>query len=132
MGDVQALGVEERGELLEPIGWPAAGRAERQGVRGQEVGGVKEIIVGLFGVYGVGGRIAELGQARQRLAKPSSVLVRQHLDAAPHVVQLVEQDVMARWAVPAERLTLGRLEEDIERTGSLQERLEVGGDQRAG
>ena len=39
---------------------------------------------------------------------------------------------MPRRAVPAERLPLGRLEEDVERAVSLQERLEIGREQRAG
>ncbi len=78
--DGQALGVEERGELLEPLGRSAARGADRQGIRGQEVGGVQEIVVGVLRVDRVGSGLAELGQARHRLADPSAVAVRQDLD----------------------------------------------------
>ncbi len=96
---------------------PAVPRDSVVGVR-KSAG--QEIVVGLLGVDGAGRRIAELGQARQRLADPSAVAVRQDLDAAPHVVQLVEQDVMARRAEPAERLALGRLEEHVERAAPFR------------
>ena len=59
--DGQALGVEERGELLEPLGGPAAGGADRQGGRGQEVGGAAG-----------NSRRSRPGRPRGRLASPNS------------------------------------------------------------
>ena len=89
--DGQPLGVEERGELLERLGGTTADGAQSQRARRQEVGGIQEIVVGIVGVDGMGVHLAEFRDARQRLAVPAAVLVRQDIDTAPHVVQLVEQ-----------------------------------------
>ena len=91
---------------------PTVPRASVLGVRKSVAS--QEVVVGIVGVDGVGAHLAELGHARQRLAKPSAVAVRQHVDAAPHVVELGEQDVVARRAEPGERLSLGRLEQHVE------------------
>ena len=115
LGDGQALRVEERREPLERLGRTAAGGAHRQGRRGQEAGGGEEIVVRVIGVDRMGARIDEIGQARHRLAVPSAIAVRQDLDPAPDVVQLVEEDEVPRRADARQRLPLGRLEQDVER-----------------
>ncbi len=113
--DGQPIGVEKRGELLERLGGTAADGAHRQRVRRQEVRCLQEIVVGILGVDGVRAHLAELGDARQRLAEPAAVLVRQHRDTAAHVVQLVEQHVVPR-AVAEARATSARSARTARRT----------------
>ena len=73
LSNVQTLGVEERGELLELLGGTGADGAQSQGARGQEVGDVQEVVVRIVGVDRMGIYLAEFGQARQRLAVPPAV-----------------------------------------------------------
>ena len=59
--------------------------------------------------------VAELRHARQRLARPRAVLAGGHVDAVLHVVELVQQDRVARRAVGLRASgAVGRLEERVE------------------
>ncbi len=75
--DCQPFGVEKRGELLERLGRTTTDRANSQLARRQKVRCSQEIVIGILRVDGVRAHLAELGNARQRLAQPAAVLVRQ-------------------------------------------------------
>ena len=58
--------------------------------------------------------------------------MRQDENAAADVVEFVQDDVVERGRVRGQRLSFGRLEEDIELALPLEEGIEVGGEERAG
>ena len=106
-------------------------RRKRQVGRGQVVGGGEEEPVVLVGVYGVGVEGLEPGgiDALKRGGGPAFGAGCRDFDAVAHVVQDVDENVVAGQRIAGQRCAFTRFEQDCEAASAGEEAIQLEGDQ---
>ena len=114
LADGEPLGIEERRGLLERLWRPLADRAQRERDRRDVVIDRQEVVVRLVRIDCGDIGVAKLRQAGEFLSRPASGCPGQETETAVDVVELVQDDVVARRRERGEGGSLGRLEEHVE------------------